>query len=646
MSKKKLNLIIKFSLIISLCTFIITAVTLIIITYNMDYTLPQISHIELYDNDNKKYLSYCNGNKQSYVSLDNISDYLIDAFISIEDKRFYKHKGIDIIRIFGAVFSNIKNKGLSEGASTITQQYVRTLFLSSDKTFKRKINEILIAINLETKYSKEEILEGYLNTIYFDHGVYGVEDASIYYFNKHANELSLLEAVTLASIPKGPSIYSPIKNKENNLKRRNLILKELLKDEKINNDEFNNALNDQLILIGNNPNDDYNNAPYFQDVVLEELKKHDYLMEESKEGIKVYTTLDSKLNDTIVKSINNRLPNEEIEIAVYCIEPKTGKVLSIIGGKDYSVSTYNRAIKSLRQPGSTIKPFLYLSALENGFTPATTFKSEKTTFYINKQAYSPGNYKDIYANTDISMLYALSVSDNIYAVKTHLFLGMNSLVNMMNRLGFTGEIPAIPSLALGSSEVSIKELATAYQALANEGIQCKPIFITKVTDKDDNIIYENKNIEREIANKSDVFLLNETMTSIFDNNIAYNIRPTGAAISSLLSHKYAGKSGSTDTDNWMVGYNQDILTVVWTGYDDNRKITTLSESRFGKYVWADTVEGYFQGRSSNWYEVPEDIISIDLNPITGFYAGFDEYHKNIYFKKSNIPWYIKFLYYN
>lgn len=646
MSKKKLNLIIKFSLIISLCTFIITAITLIIITYNMDYTLPQISHIELYDNDNKKYLSYCNGNKQSYVSLDNISDYLIDAFISIEDKRFYKHKGIDIIRMFGAVFSNIKNKGLSEGASTITQQYVRTLFLSSDKTFKRKINEILIAINLETKYSKEEILEGYLNTIYFDHGVYGVEDASIYYFNKHANELSLLEAVTLASIPKGPSIYSPIKNKENNLKRRNLILKELLKDEKINNDEFNNALNDQLILIGNNPNDDYNNAPYFQDVVLEELKKHDYLMEESKEGIKVYTTLDSKLNDTIVKSINNRLPNEEIEIAVYCIEPKTGKVLSIIGGKDYSVSTYNRAIKSLRQPGSTIKPFLYLSALENGFTPATTFKSEKTTFYINKQAYSPGNYKDIYANTDISMLYALSVSDNIYAVKTHLFLGMNSLVNMMNRLGFSGEIPAIPSLALGSSEVSIKELATAYQALANEGIQCKPIFITKVTDRDDNIIYENKNIESEVADKSDVFLLNETMTSIFDNNITYNIRPTGAAISSLLSHKYAGKSGSTDTDNWMVGYNQDILTVVWTGYDDNRKITTLSESRFGKYVWADTVEGYFQGRSSNWYEVPEDIISIDLNPITGFYAGFDEYHKNIYFKKSNIPWYIKFLYYN
>lgn len=646
MSKKKLNLIIKFSLIISLSTFIITAITLVIITYNMDYKLPQISHIELYDNENKKYLSYCNGNKQTYVDLNNISDYLIDSFISIEDKRFYKHKGIDIIRIFGALFSNIKNKGLSEGASTITQQYVRTLFLSSDKTFKRKINEILIAINLETKYSKEEILEGYLNSIYFDHGVYGVEDASIYYFNKHASELTLLEATTLASIPKGPSIYSPIKNKENNKKRRNLILKELLNDKQITTEEYNNALNEELILIGNNPNDDYNNAPYFQDVVLEELKRNEDLMEASKEGIKVYTTLDSRLNDIIVNSINTRLPNEEIEIAVYCVEPKTGKVLSIIGGKDYTESTYNRAVKSNRQPGSTIKPFLYLSALENGFTPATTFKSEKTIFYINKQPYSPGNYKDIYADTDISMLYALAVSDNIYAVKTHLFLGMTSLVNMMKRLGFSGDIPSIPSLALGSSEVTIKELATAYQALANEGVQYKPIFISKVTDKDDNIIYENKSIKTEVAEKSDVFLLNESMTSIFDNNMTYNIRPTGAAISSLLSHKYAGKSGSTDSDNWMVGYNPDILTVVWTGYDDNRKITNLSESRFGKYVWADTVEGYYNGRSSSWYEIPDDIISIDLNPMSGFYAGFDEYHKSVYFKKSNIPWYIKFLYYN
>lgn len=645
MKKKKFKIIFKYSLIVSLFSLIITTITLIIITYNLNYSLPQISNIELYDNQNNKYLSYCNGNKQSYVELENISDDLINAFISIEDKRFYKHKGIDIIRIFGAIFSNIKNKGLSEGASTITQQYVRTLFLSSDKTFKRKINEILISINLETKYSKEEILEGYLNTIYFDHGIYGVEDACIYYFNKHACEINLLEAVTIASIPKGPSIYSPIKNSENNKNRRNLILKELLKDNKITIDEYNNTINSSLKIIGKNPNNDYSTAPYFQDVIIAELKKNEEIMEYSKKGIKVYTTLDSNLNNIIVNSINNRIPSEEIEIAVYCIEPKTGKVLSIIGGKDYTKSTYNRAINSNRQPGSTIKPFLYLSALENGFTLATTFKSEKTVFYINKKPYSPNNYKDIYANQDISMLYALAVSDNIYAVKTHLFLGMSNLVNILNRFGFKKDFPSIPSLALGSSEVSVKELAEAYQILANEGIKSKPVFITKITDMEDNILYEYKESTTKISDKSDVFLLNYAMTSMFDNNMTYNIRPTGVAISSLLKHKFSGKSGSTDTDNWMVGYNPDILTVVWTGYDDNRLITTMNESRFGKYVWADTVEGYLYNYNSDWYDIPDDVVSIELNPLSGFYAGFDEYHKDIYFKKNNIPWYIRFLYY-
>lgn len=645
MSKRKINYIIKYSLIISMLTFIIVSITLLILTHNMDYSLPQISNVELYDKDNNKYLSYCNGNKQSYVELDNISTYLKNAFISIEDKRFYKHKGIDFIRIFGALFSNIKKGGLAEGASTITQQYVRTLFLSTDKTFKRKINEMLIAVNLETKYDKDKILEGYLNAIYFDHGMYGVEDASIYYFNKHANELTLAEAACIASIPKGPSIYSPIKNPENNLKRRNLILKELLNDQKISIDEYNNAIKEELNFVGNNPNNDYINAPYFQDIVINELKKNPDLIEASKKGIKVYTTLDSNLNSTIVNSINTRLPNEEIEIAVYVIEPSTGYVLSVIGGKDYTKSTYNRAVYSKRQPGSTIKPFLYLAALENGFTPATTFKSEKTTFYINKEPYSPSNYKDIYANQDISMTYALAVSDNIYAVKTHLFLGMTTLVNTLKKFGFSGDIPSIPSLALGTSEVSVFDLTSAYQILSNEGEKINPIYITKITDMDNNIIYETKKIKSNIANNSDVYILNEAMTSMFDNNMTYNIRPTGGAIASLLSHKYAGKSGSTDTDNWMIGYNPDILTVVWTGYDDNRKIVTLNESRFGKYVWADIVEGYYRGRTSNWYTIPDDIISIDLNPLTGFYSGFNEYHKNIYFKKSNIPWYIKLLYY-
>ena len=215
--KYKFYRFIKFFLISCTLIFTFIVVSFCILTYNLDHTMPQITNIELYDNEGNKYLSYSNNKKQSYVKLDDISLNLQKAFISIEDKRFYGHHGVDIIRIFGALFKNIKNQGISEGGSTITQQYVKTLFLNSEQSFKRKINEAMIAIKFESMYSKEEILEGYLNAIYFDHGIYGVEDASLYYFNKHASDLTLKESCIIASIPKGPSIYSPIKNPENNV---------------------------------------------------------------------------------------------------------------------------------------------------------------------------------------------------------------------------------------------------------------------------------------------------------------------------------------------------------------------------------------------------------------------------------------------
>lgn len=646
MKKNKFNRVFRIILISFLFIIVASTITLIIITYNMDYTLPKIMNIELYDNEDHKYLSYCNNNKQSYVQIDKISPYVIDAFIAIEDKRFYEHKGIDFVRIGGAIIANVKNKKITEGASTITQQYVRTLFLNVERTFKRKINEMMIAINLERKYSKNEILEGYLNTIYFDHGIYGIEDASIYYFNKHAFELSLVEACCLASIPKGPTLYSPIKNSENNLTRRNLILKELLNDGKIDDTVYQEAINTKLTLVGNNPNDDWSNAPYFQDVVINELKKLPNIMELADKGLKVYTTLDTSVNNLIVNSINSRIPDSEIELACYAIEPTTGKVLAIIGGKDYSKSSYNRATNSVRQPGSTIKPFLYLAALESGFTVVTTFKSEATTFYVGKNSYSPHNFQSIYANMDISMVYAIATSDNIYAMKTHLFLGTDKLVSMLKKLNFKGDIPAIPSLALGTNEVSVAELGAGYQALANEGIQIEPIIITKITDFNDQVLYTNNEVKKEVANKSDVYLLNEAMTFVFDNGITYNIRPTGASIASMLNGKYAGKSGSTDTDNWMVGYNPNILFIVWTGYDDNRIIETIEDIRFGKYIWADVISKYKVTKFGSWYEKPNDIIGIDLNPMTGFYASFNEYHRTIYFRKSNIPWYIRLLYTN
>lgn len=640
--KRKFFKILKVFFISITLIITVSCLTIAIVTTNMNYQMPEIMNVELYDDVGKKYLSYSNGKKQSYIKIDNISQNLINAFISIEDKRFYDHHGVDLIRIGGAFIKNIKSNKISEGASTITQQYVRNIYLTSEKTWNRKINEILIALNIEKTYSKTEILEGYLNSIYFDHGIYGVEDASIFYFGKHASDLSLAEAACIASIPKGPTIYSPIKNPENNKERRNLILSELLSDGVISNEEYISSINEELILIGNNPNDDVENAPYFQDLVLKELENIPEINNSKASGIKVYTTLNTSFYSLIDESIEKRAPSSDIEVAIYAIEPSTGHVKAVIGGKNYTNSTYNRATSSVRQPGSTIKPFLYLTALENGFTVANTFMSEATTFYYQNTTYSPTNFQSIYAGQDISMVYALATSDNMYAVKTHLFLGCDKLVDTLERFGFSGNIPSIPSLALGTKETSVQELTEAYAILANEGVKKNPTIITKITTMDDEVIYEAQPSEVKIANTTDVYLLSEAMTSIFDNNLTYNIRPTGVSIKSLLTNgKFAAKSGSTDTDNWMVGYNSDIALSVWTGYDDNKLITSSEDTKFGKYIWADAINAYYKStnKKPSWYDTPSDVISIELNPMTGFYASFSGYTKPLYFKKSNLPWF-------
>lgn len=613
---------------------------IIFYTYSkrLNYTIPKTFKAEFIDVNNEVFLTINNTKKNSYVTIDEISPYLIKAFISIEDKNFYNHKGINPVRIIGAIFNNIKSGKIVEGASTITQQYARNLYLNNNKNFKRKIDEIMIAINLETKYTKNEILEGYLNTIYFDHGIYGIQDASKFYFNKNASELSLIEAASLASIPKGPIYYSPIKNPNNNLKRRNLILNEMYKDNLISHSDLNKAENEKLILHGKLDSINNDNAPYFQDIIIQTLNNLN--IDFANQNLKIYTTLDLNLNKIIQKSINTYYPkNSNLELAVYAMDSKTGNVLSVIGGKDYQKSTYNRATSSLRQPGSTIKPFLYFTALENGFTPATTFSSQRTNFYINGEVYSPTNFNDIYPNQDVTMAYALATSDNIYAVKTHLFLGTDKLYNALKDFGFTSNIKNNTSLALGTSEVSLKELVTGYSKIASLGKDIQPNYINKIVSNDGKVLYEKKINSTQKFDESNCYILSETMTNVFDNKLSININTTGASIASKLTSKYAAKSGSTDFDNWMVGFNNNIVLGIWTGYDDSKKIKN-SETKFIKMIWADIMEEYNKNNKSTWYIQPNDVIAIELNPTTGKIANMNEYKKRLYFKNNNLPWYL------
>ena len=583
----------------------------------------------LYDTKNELVFN----DDKSWISLENISPYLINATISTEDKYFYKHIGFDYLRIAKAIVTNIVKRDKSEGASTITQQYARNLFLNFEKTWKRKIDEALLACELEVHYTKDEILEGYLNTINYG-GVYGIESASKYYFGKSAKDLTLAEATLLAGIPQSPSNYSPVKNYKKSKERQKIVLLMMKNNNKITNEEYNNALNTNLTILGKTEKKEVTSINYFKDSVLEELKKITNIPEEITKtgGLKIYTTLDIEAQEDLEKAVYSYINDEtKVQTAAIMMNPNTGGVIAMLGGNDYNKSQYNRATKSKRQVGSTMKPLLYYTALESGFTASSSFTSEKTTFtFSGDKTYSPNNYNDTYANNPISMAAAISYSDNIYAVKTHLFLGENMLVNTAKRLGITSKLEEVPSLALGTEEISLLEMTTSYAAFANLGYKVEPHFIKKIEDSKGNILYENKEEKELILNSSLTFILNEMLTYTYNKNfIDYNY-PTLISLLPNITHKYSIKSGTTDTDLLIMGYNKDAVLGIWNGYDDNSKIESKDYS-YHKNIWIDTMEAYFKDKETSWYDIPTNVVGVVVNPITGIIANDNDTKKEMFF---------------
>ena len=568
----------------------------------------------IYDNDSK----LVNSMSDEWIKLDSISNNLINATLSIEDKNFYKHNGFDYLRIIKSLYINLIHKNHIQGASTITQQYAKNLFLDFNKTWKRKFKEAWFTFKLEANYSKDEILEGYLNTINYGN-VYGIENASHYYFNKSAKELTIAEASMLAGIPNSPSNYSPLLNEKKAKKRQKAVLNSMVKNKYISKEEAINAYNTTLTYYGHLETNNSNTIMYYQNAVMDELMDIDSISKSILEtgGLKIYTYLDMNAQLNLEENIEKYLNNNEIEIASIMMNPDDGSIIALIGGKDYKNSQFNRAIKAKRQVGSTIKPFLYYAALENGFTSSTTFTSEKTTFlFDNNKTYSPKNYNDKYGNKEISMATALAYSDNIYAVKTHLFLGEDTLLDMLKRVGIKEKLKSNPSLALGSSEISLIEMMQAYSSLANTGYKVDGHLIKKVEDMNGNTLYEYKNDKDKILNSSIVYILNELLTSTYNYNfIDYNY-PTCYDITDKLTNKYSIKTGTTDTDHLIFGYNQKIVLGIWSGYDDS-KASDVKDGTPLRQIWADTMEEYFKTNKPKWYDIPDNVVGELVNPING-----------------------------
>ncbi len=639
---KKFKIIIKITIASMLIFCISYSILFLCAKYGSKIDIENSNSIYMYDNTNKSFYEGSNGTKK-WVKLKDISKNLINATIYSEDKNFYNHSGFDIPRIIKSMFVNIKSNDLKEGASTITQQYARNLFLTFDKTWERKIKEAWYAFKLETQYTKDEILEGYLNTINYGNGILGIENASLYYFNKHASDLTLAQSTMLAGIPKSPNNYSPLNDENAAKKRQKQILKSMVNNNIITKKKMNDTLNKKLTYYGKKENLNLSTIMYYQDAVIRELEDLKIVSDDTirQEGLKIYTTLDVKAQTILEESIKNNLEDkEQMQASAIIMNPKNGEIIALAGGKDYSKSQYNRAVQSKRQVGSTMKPILYYAALENGLNAATTFLSKPTTFTLdNNHTYSPSNYGNIYPNEDITMALAIAYSDNIYAIKTHLFLGEDTLVKYSKKMGITSKLQANASLPLGTNELSIIEFVTSYAALANKGYLVKGHLIKKIEDGNGDVLYQYNDKKEKILNESYTYILSELLSNTYDIKLTSYTAPTCASIAPKITKKYAVKSGTTDYDLWTVGYNPDVIVGVWTGYDDNRKLSN-KEYKYSKNIWADTIENYLRDEKQNWYKKPDNVVGVLTDVNTGKVATNDSKLKKIlYYIKGTEPGY-------
>lgn len=600
----------------------ISLVVVIIGLYTYAYLSPKLDlktsgSLYLYDNQNE--LLYQGSRSNEWANLEDINENLVNAVIAVEDKNFYDHHGFDYLRIAKAMLTNIKKKSIVQGASTISQQYIKNLYLDFDKTWGRKIEEAFLTLELEVHYDKDEILEGYLNTINYGQGNMGIVNAASFYFNKKPKDLTLEEAIVLAGTPKNPAGYNPVSNYEASINRARIVAKSMLNNGYIDENTYNNLFKEKLEIFGQTKKNNLQMIMYYQEAVLNELStiKEVPASLVNAGGLKIYTTLDLNEQTNLEKNILENKPNDNVQVASVIVDPKTGAVKALTGGMNYAKSQYNRALKSKRQVGSTMKPFLYYAALENNMTMSSSFKSEETTFYLsNGKTYAPQNAGNIYASKEITMAAALALSDNIYAVKTNLFLGADKMIDVAKRTGITASLDEVASLPLGTSEINILDYATGYTTFASGGYEKDLYFIEKIEDLDGNVLYEHENKNTLVINPNYTYILNEMMTSTTNSAYVDYTTPTALNIAGNLTHKYALKTGSTNTDYWIVGYNPDRLMMMWMGYDDNQFVDG-SIRNSSKKIWATTIEQSLENIGDSWYELPKNVVAIPLDAVTG-----------------------------
>jgi 1A family penicillin-binding protein len=568
------------------------------------------------------------------VPIESVAPNLIKAVISIEDQRFYEHSGVDGIRVAAAALRNFERGRRAEGGSTITQQLARQSFLTRDKTYRRKLKEVILAAYIEKMYDKNEILELYLNKVYFGGGLYGVETASRGYFAKSSHDLSVDEAALLAGLIQSPSSYAPSVNLERAIARRNVVLQAMVATGAIDQATADRARRAPVKLV-NGLEIEESSGLYFKEQVRRELVERFGWQRVYQGGLRVYTTIEPSLQRAAETLVEKGLSDIErrngykhpkrgtaaaaseaglpqyLQGALVAMDPATGYVRAMVGGRDFNESRFNRATQAKRQAGSAFKPFVYAAAIEAGYSPATVIDNLDAPIATPQGGWVPEDEHS--SASSMTLRTALRTSSNRAAVQLLNSIGIKSAVGYAERLN-VGTPPSVPSLALGASDVTLVSLTAAYGAFASGGIVRQPVLIRRVEDSDGHVLYQDGGKSHRAVSESTAFLMSSMLADVINAGTAYRARQTGFTLPA------AGKTGTTNdyNDAWFVGFTPHLVTGVWLGFD--QPATIIANGYAGELavpVWASFMKVATKGDKPDWFDRPSNVVGANVCRLSG-----------------------------
>jgi penicillin-binding protein 1B len=558
----------------------------------------------------------------------------VRAVLAAEDSRFYSHHGVDLLAIGRAGAANLKNGRIVQGGSTITQQTVKNLYLRQERTWWRKLREVLLAFVLDARYEKNRILEVYLNEVYLGQrgsvAICGVEAASRYYFGRSLADLSLAEMATLAGLIRSPGSYNPFAHPEHALERRNQVLEAMQEESLARPEEVAKARAEPLRLGSGGAG--FSRAPYVADLVRSQLSELYTSRALAEEGLRIFTTIDTALQEQGEEALRRGLDaldrdrslakyrggGRRLEGCIVVLDPRDGSVLALIGGRDYQGSQFNRAVQAHRQPGSCFKPFVYLAGFEEagrgsdrGLTPATVLEDAPISIESAGRPWRPTNYDGTFRGP-VTVRQALESSLNVPAVVAAQRVGLDAIVDVAGRCGFVTRFSPLPSLALGAQEVTPLELATAYATLANQGVRVTPRILREVISGDGRLLPTERSRRRQAVSAEAVFLVTDILRGVLTHGTASSSAALG------FVGDAAGKTGTTDDtrDAWFVGYTADLLSLVWVGYDDDAR-TGLTGAKGALPIWVDLMNRAKWRWAASAFVVPGGVVQRVIDPETG-----------------------------